>query len=84
MPDLKHTTDKDDNLLEGRAQVDPLLFEGPAKRWRIWAVAIVYNCVHHGGRSLRSVVADAAASWAASGSSMAEVTLARLTSRDPA
>jgi len=41
MPDLKHTTDKDDNLLEGRAQVDPLLFEGPAKRWRIWAVAIV-------------------------------------------
>ena len=40
MSDQKHAPDKDDNPLEGRAQVDPLLFEGPAKPWRIWAVAI--------------------------------------------
>jgi t-SNARE complex subunit (syntaxin) len=45
MSDQKQAPDKDDNLLEGQAQVDPLLFEGPAKPWRIWAVAIVITCI---------------------------------------
>jgi hypothetical protein len=44
MSDLKHTTDNEgssESSLESRAQIDPLLYEGPAKTWRIWAVAIV-------------------------------------------
>lgn len=44
MSDLKHATDNEgssESSLESRAQVDPLLYEGPAKSWRIWAVLII-------------------------------------------
>ena len=43
MSDHKHTTDNgrpSKNLLETRAQVDPLMSEGPATSWRIWAAII--------------------------------------------
>ena len=43
MSENKHATDNErssENLLETRAQIDPLMSEGPAKSWRIWAAII--------------------------------------------
>ena len=43
MSDDKHATDNkrsSESLLETRAQIDPLMSEGPATSWRIWAAII--------------------------------------------
>jgi hypothetical protein len=41
MSDHKHATERpSESLLETRAQIDPLMSEGPAPRWRIWAAII--------------------------------------------
>ena len=47
MSENKHATDNErssENLLETRAQIDPLMSEGPAKSWRIWA-AIIFTAI---------------------------------------
>jgi hypothetical protein len=46
MSDHKHTTERpSESLLETQAQIDPLMSEGPAPRWRIWAVMVFMACV---------------------------------------
>ena len=46
MSDYKHTTERpNESLLETRAQIDPLMSEGPAPSWRIWAAIIFVACV---------------------------------------
>lgn len=46
MSDYKHTTERPSkNPLETQAQIDLLMSEGPATRWRIWAVIVFVACI---------------------------------------
>lgn len=46
MAEYKHTTESPSrSSLETRAQIDPLMSEGPVTRWRMWAVIVFMACV---------------------------------------
>ena len=75
MSDHKHATDNErssESLLETRAQIDPLMSEGLSTELAHLGSNNLYG-IRRGSRLLRSVAADAASIWAASGSSRAQV-----------